>query len=315
MESAPVDCEPEVAFDPDQASLAVQLLALVEVHVSVALPLTSTVAGLALSVTTGADGVAFTVTVTVRSVAPPRPVHSSTKLVVAFRTGVCWLPDVAFAPDQPPVAAHAVAFVELHVSVERAPLVTVVGLAEKVTPGAASKLTATVRWVVPPAPVHERLKLALPKKGPTLSLPWVLLAPGHPANPPLPVQLVALLVVHCRVAKAFSATDVGLAEKFTVGAGVDEATVTFTVRLALPPSELVQASVNAVDAAIGPMVCVPLSALLPLQPLAAGAALAVQAFASATLHVRFVVPCGAIEVGLAEKVMFGLVTPPPWESL
>ncbi len=68
-----VDCEPLVAFEPDQLPEAVQELALVEDHVSVeALPLT-TVLGLALSWTVGAG--AETDTVAVWLAVPPLPVQ------------------------------------------------------------------------------------------------------------------------------------------------------------------------------------------------------------------------------------------------
>ena len=64
--SAPLDCEPLTALVPDQASDAVQLVAFVELHVSVeALPLVTDV-GLALRETVGAaggGGAADTVTV------------------------------------------------------------------------------------------------------------------------------------------------------------------------------------------------------------------------------------------------------------
>ena len=70
---APVDSEPDVAFEPLQAPLAVQLVALVDDHVSVELPPGATGLGLALIVTVGV--VLVTVTVTEASVVPPLPVQ------------------------------------------------------------------------------------------------------------------------------------------------------------------------------------------------------------------------------------------------
>jgi hypothetical protein len=62
--SGPVDIDPEVACVPDQAPLAVQLVAFVDVQVRVvALPL-DTLAGLTLIVISGAGVPAVTPTVT-----------------------------------------------------------------------------------------------------------------------------------------------------------------------------------------------------------------------------------------------------------
>jgi len=74
-ESAPVDWLPLVAFDPVQAPLAAQLVALVVDQVSVEDPPLDTEAGLALKVTMGA-GLAVTVTVTDLEVVPPAPVQA-----------------------------------------------------------------------------------------------------------------------------------------------------------------------------------------------------------------------------------------------
>ncbi len=63
-----------------------------------------------------------------------------------------------------------------------------------------------------------------------------------PDQPPLPVQEVALLVVQLSVEEPFIGTVVGLALSVTVGAGVEEATDTFTDLLALPPAVFVQLS-------------------------------------------------------------------------
>ena len=50
-----IDCEPDVAFDPDHAPLAVQEVALVELHVNVADPPEVTDVGEADKVTVGAE--------------------------------------------------------------------------------------------------------------------------------------------------------------------------------------------------------------------------------------------------------------------
>ena len=72
--SAPVLCEPDVAFVPDHEPDAVQLVALVELHVSVDAEPDATLVGDALIVTVGVDA---TVTVAVCDTLPPLPVHAS----------------------------------------------------------------------------------------------------------------------------------------------------------------------------------------------------------------------------------------------
>ena len=110
---------PEVTRLPDQAPLAVQLVALVDVHVRVEAPPAFTVVGLAERETVG--GGAVTVTVTARLALPPAPVHVRVKVLVALKAPVLVLPAVARAPLQLPEALHAVAFVEDQVSVEDCP--------------------------------------------------------------------------------------------------------------------------------------------------------------------------------------------------
>jgi len=67
-------------------------------------------------------------------------------------------PLVASLPDQAPDATHEVALVEVHDSVEAPPLVTVLGLALKLTVG-AGEVTVTVAdcAALPPAPVQVRV--------------------------------------------------------------------------------------------------------------------------------------------------------------
>ena len=68
---------------------------------------------------------------------------------------VLCVPLVAFAPLQLPEAVHAVAFVELHVSVEVPPLAIKVGFAVNVTVGAGTTVTVAVaNLLVPPVPVQ-----------------------------------------------------------------------------------------------------------------------------------------------------------------
>jgi hypothetical protein len=58
--------------------------------------------------------------------------------VLAVKLTALCEPETAFVPDQPPEAVHEVALVELQVRVEALPDVTVVGLADIKTVGAAA---------------------------------------------------------------------------------------------------------------------------------------------------------------------------------
>jgi hypothetical protein len=68
-----VDCDPLVAFAPDQPPEAVQEVALVEVHVRVELLPDTTLVGLAVSVTVGAE--VMTATLADAEPLPPVPVQ------------------------------------------------------------------------------------------------------------------------------------------------------------------------------------------------------------------------------------------------
>jgi hypothetical protein len=292
---------------------AVQLVASVDVHVSIAVPVGSTLVGFAVNETVGVGGggggggEVETFTVTERPIVPPAPVQSRSKVDVVLSCADCCDPDVALLPAQAPDAAQVVAFWLLQVSVVRAPVATVVGFAEKLSVGAASRLTVTERCVVPPAPVQDKPNVAAAVNGPMLWLPFGTdFDPGQPEIPPVPLHEVASLVVQLSVLELPEATDDGLAEKLTVGAGVADCTSTVTERAALPPSVFVQVSVNVVSALSGPRVSLPLVGLLPVQPL-----LAVQASASVVDQVSVVLPCSCTDIGFAFSVIEGSTTPLP----
>jgi hypothetical protein len=127
---------------------------LVEVQVRVdALPL-ATLVGLALNDTVGAGG-AETVTVADCDAEPPAPVQVKVNFVVAVRACVVCEPVVASEPLQPPEAVQAVALVDDHAKDDVAPLLTVAGLAARVTVGAGD-VTDTVAdcAALPPLPLQ-----------------------------------------------------------------------------------------------------------------------------------------------------------------
>ena len=77
---------------------------------------------------------------------------------MAVRAPVDWEPLVGFAPDQAPLAVHAVALVDDQLKVELAPLAMALGPALKLTVGVGA-VTETVADCValPPVPVQVRV--------------------------------------------------------------------------------------------------------------------------------------------------------------
>jgi hypothetical protein len=75
--------------------------------------------------------------------------------VVVVTAPVLCVPLGPCVPLQPPEAVQDVALVELHVSVEAAPLATEVGFAVNVTVGAGTTVTmAVATLLVPPVPLQ-----------------------------------------------------------------------------------------------------------------------------------------------------------------
>ena len=67
------------------------------------------------------------------------------------------LPLIALAPLQAPLAVQAVALVELQMSVDTPPLVTLVGLAVNVSVGTGTTVTVTGWLTLPLGPVQLRM--------------------------------------------------------------------------------------------------------------------------------------------------------------
>jgi hypothetical protein len=113
----------------------------------------ATVLGLAVSVTTGAND--FTATVADCDALPPAPLHVNVKVELALKLPVDCVPRTALAPDQPPPALQAVAFMEDQVNVELPPLAIALGPTLKLTVGAGA-VTETVADCIelPPAPTQ-----------------------------------------------------------------------------------------------------------------------------------------------------------------
>jgi hypothetical protein len=208
---APVDTLPLVALVPFQPPDAAQLVALVELQTSVEEPPLGMVAGVAVNVTVGAG---TTVTITVSLALPPVPVHVRVKLVVVDKGPIEAVPPVGLLPLHPPDAAQVVASIEFHVRDTMPPTATLVGLADSVTVGAGTTVTATVRTALPPVPVQVRVNEAVAVNAPVETDPLVAC---DPLQPPDARQLVASVEVQVSIAEPPLATLVGLAPSVTVG--------------------------------------------------------------------------------------------------
>ena len=259
--SATVFAEPLVARLPDHAPEAVQLVALVDDHVSELLLPLDTLVGFAVSVTVGTGEVV--VTVTDRLVVPPPPVHVNVNVVSVFSAEVASLPLVAFVPLQPPEAVQLDALLVVHVKVDDPPLTTEVGLAVRVMEGALDATVTVAVWLaLPPAPAHVSVKLVVAASAP---VDWLPLAAFVPLQPPDAVQLDALLELQLSVDAEPLATVDGLPDRVTDGAAGGTVTETETVWLTLPPAPE-QVSVKSVAALSALLDSVPLVARSPLQP-------------------------------------------------
>ena len=124
-----------------------------EDQVNVELPPLATLVGLALKETLGAA--AETVTVADCAAEPPAPVQVRVNFVLADRADVALEPLIGSLPLQPPEAEQDVAWVEVQVKVDVAPLLTVLGFADRVTAGAGVVTDTVADWVaLPPVPVQ-----------------------------------------------------------------------------------------------------------------------------------------------------------------
>jgi hypothetical protein len=114
-------------------SVAVQTVALVEDQVSVVVPLSLTVVGLAVRVTVGLG--ICTVTLALAVAVPPGPVQETVKVVLVVKAVVASEPPVVLPVSKPRLLAPAVqevAPVDDQVNVVVPPLVTVFGSAVRV---------------------------------------------------------------------------------------------------------------------------------------------------------------------------------------
>lgn len=97
-----------------------------------------------------------TVVLCVAGVVPLAPLQVRVNVVVALSAPVLALPVVGSLPDQPPEAVQLVAFVVDQLNVEADPLLTVPGVAVRLTVGfaGADTLTVTDCAALPPGPLQ-----------------------------------------------------------------------------------------------------------------------------------------------------------------
>jgi len=95
-----------------------------------------------------------TVVLWLAGVVPLAPLQVRVNVVVALSAPVLALPLVGSLPDHPPEAVQLVAFVENQLSVAEPPLVTVAGLALRLTVVGAETLTVADLLAVPPGPLQ-----------------------------------------------------------------------------------------------------------------------------------------------------------------
>jgi hypothetical protein len=144
-----MDSLPWAGRVPVQPPDAAQAVAPVEVQASVVAPPCATVSGVAPSVTVGVAA-GRTETAVLAVALPPGPEQVRVKVVDAESAAEASEPAVPRPPLQPPEAVQAVALAELQVSVADPPAATAVGLAFRVTEGAASPRGGTGASAPPP---------------------------------------------------------------------------------------------------------------------------------------------------------------------
>jgi hypothetical protein len=117
---------PEMDFMPVHAPVAVQVVVLVDNHVSCVEPLLATEDGFAVSDRVGPVATPMVMS-TERVTLPPEPLHVSVYVPIVVIPLTVWLPEVALPPDQAPEALHELALLEDQLRVLLPPLVTVAG--------------------------------------------------------------------------------------------------------------------------------------------------------------------------------------------
>ena len=138
-------------------------------------------------------------------------------------------PLVAVLAVQPPVAVQLEAFVELHATVDDPPLAMLDGVAVTDTVACGTTVTVAEALPVPPVPVQEIWNVRVAVMPVTVALP---LAAVLAVQPPVALQLAALVELHVSVEEPPLAMLAGLALSVTTGVGT---TVTVVELLPVPP--------------------------------------------------------------------------------
>lgn len=127
-------------------------------------------------------------------------------------------PLVARDPLHPPLAVQFAAFTLDQLSIALPPLITLVGVAEKLRVGAGVvTVTVALCTVVPPAPLQVSVYVVVALSGPTVSDPLSVFDPDQPS---LAVQLVASSTLQLRSAVLPDVMLDGFAVSEMVGADI-----------------------------------------------------------------------------------------------
>jgi len=208
---------------------------------------------------------------------------------VALTAPVLALPLVGSLPDQPPLPVQLLAFVEDQLSIAEPPLVTVVGLALRVTVGGAETLTVTAWLALPPGPLQASVKVVVVLSAPVLALPLV---GSLPDQPPEAAQLLAFVEDQLSIADPPLLTVEGLTLRLTVG--LPTAALTVIVKVGSAADALPSLTLIAMPGSVPTSAAegVPLSCPVAALKLAHGGMLVIE-------NVR-VLPEGSLAVGVKE---------------
>lgn len=112
---------------------------------------------------------------------PLAPLQSSVNVLVALIPEISSAPEIAFGPDQAPLALQELTLVPVQVMVALPPEATSVGFAANASPGAVADPTVTVAETVfdPPGPVQVNVNVRVEVIELTVCLPEAAFDPDH----------------------------------------------------------------------------------------------------------------------------------------
>ncbi len=211
--SAAVVTEPLSGSVPLQAPDPVHAVALIVVHVTLAVWPAVTELGVALMAMLGA--VEATVTVVDWAAVPPGPMQVRINSVVPLSGAVVCEPLVGTRPLQPPEAVQLLAWSDCQLRMVVSPALSVVACAIRLTEGAGSvTMTSADCEDAPPGPLQVSMKVVFAVSASIVTAPLTGFVPVHP---PLASQESAPATLHLRVVPAPTATRLGFGCRLMTG--------------------------------------------------------------------------------------------------